>query len=325
MLRGYTNKLTSDFRQRMKEFNRKVLPAFVAGVVLTGTLMSIVFGQGGPAYSGTQDKKAPENRSQATGLGKTSDAVGSEIPPRSSLPCFPGAYYRKVVSSFDSWTGIRGVVKLGEPSVDMNRLRVSDKHPLDNFSVYMGGNAAGQEVDAGLTWEFTRDDHGKRSAMRNAWRPFWRVNSWNSAPDEKQYYWYPGDVVTMEVKVAGPGRLRLTIADAGPEPKRVFGTEFEANGFSPDALKQFKRVNAIDQVGNEGRPIQPTRAKVVGSVWRETFLLRGEAAKATRLPIIAKRFTDMRCPVSSISITADKKAEASGGEAIDIHGTPEKK
>jgi hypothetical protein len=268
-----------------------------------------------------QSAEGSKSSSQAS-VARTSTSADKEVPPSASLPCFPGAYYRKAVSSFDTWTGIAGVVKLGMPAVDMDRLGGPEKRPLDNFSVYMGGNAGGQEVDAGLTWEFTRDDNGTKSRMRNAWRPFWRAGSWNSAPDSKQFYWYPGDVVKMAIIVAGPGRLRLVVSDVTPEPKRVFTTEFDAKGFAPRTPRQFKRVNAIDQVGNEGRPIQPTKAQVVGALWQGTFLLRGAGEKTEQLPMTAERFTDMRCPAASISVTAEKDAIAHGGEAIDIHGTP---
>ncbi len=273
-----------------------------------------------PRQSATESKSGL----QAPGA-RPSASADKEVLPAASLPCFPGAYYRKVVSSFDSWTGIIGVVKLGTPAVDMDRLGGAEKRPLDNFSVYMGGNAGGQEVDAGLTWEFTRDDQGKKSNMRNAWRPFWRAGTWNSAPDSKQFYWYPGDVVTMAIIVAGPGRLRLVVSDATPEPKRVFSTEFDAKGFAPRTPKQFKRVNAIDQVANEGHPIQPTKALVVGALWQETFLLRGAGEQTERLPMTPERLTDMRCPAASISVTANRDAQVHGGEAIDIHGTPQNK
>ena len=86
-----------------------------------------------------------------------------EVPPAAAIPCFPGAYYRKAVTSFDVWTGIAGFVKLGTPKVDEDRLDAETKQPLDNFSVYMGGNAGGNfEVDAGLSWEFTVDEKGKK-------------------------------------------------------------------------------------------------------------------------------------------------------------------
>jgi hypothetical protein len=292
-------------------------------------MVALVLASSGLAQKGTGPVSRPaatgsESGSQAS-VARNSASADKEVPPAASLPCFPGAYYRKVVSSFDSWTGITGVVKLGTPTVDMDRLGGPEKRPLDNFSVYMGGNAGGQEVDAGLTWEFTRDDQGAKSKMRNAWRPFWRAGSWNSAPDSKQFYWYPGDVVTMAIIVAGPGRLRLVVSDATPEPKREFSTEFDAKGFAPRTPKQFKRVNAIDQVANEGHPIQPTKALVVGALWQETFLLRGADEQTERLPMTPERLTDMRCPAASISVTATRDAQVHGGEAIDIHGTPQNK
>lgn len=181
-----------------------------------------------------------------------SASSGKEVPPAAEIPCFPGAYYRKAVSSFDVWTGIGGVVKLGQPKVDMDRLDEQNRQPLDNFSVYMGGRAGEQEIDAGLTWAFTADEQGNLSKTRNAWRPFWRNEKWHNAPNEKQFYWYPGDEVAMAVIVAGPGKLRLIITDASPQPKRSFSTEFDAKGFAPRVPRQFKRVNAIDQFRNEG-------------------------------------------------------------------------
>ncbi len=93
----------------------------------------------------------------------------NEVLPPATIPCFAGAWYRKAVSSFDVWTGISGTVVLGKPTVDEARLDEKTKQPLDNFSVYMGGNAGGKyEVDAGLTWAFTQNAEGKLSERRNA-------------------------------------------------------------------------------------------------------------------------------------------------------------
>ncbi|MCA1624250.1 MAG: hypothetical protein LC768_06410 [Acidobacteria bacterium] len=249
--------------------------------------------------------------------------ANGEVAPAASIPCFAGAYYRKAVSSFDTWTGIVGVVKLGTPKVDENRLSEKDKQLLDNFSVYMGGRAGDKEIDAGLTWGFTKDESGNQSKRRNAWRPFWRNETWNNAPAEKHFYWYPGDVVQMAVIVAGPGKLRLVIADATPQPKRVFQTEFDAKSFVPNVPRQFKRVNAIDQFGNEGKPVQPTKAEVTGAEWLQTTLLRGAGADAKQIPMDKTRFTDMRCANESnvvVSVTDAGK----GAEKIDIYGTPKK-
>lgn len=244
-----------------------------------------------------------------------------EIVPPASLPCFAGAYYRKAVTSFDVWTGIGGLVKLGTPKVDENRLDEKDKQPLDNFSVYMGGNAGGKsEVDAGLSWEFTLDETGKRSSRRNAFRPFWRTKTWNSAPDEKKFYFYPGETVQMAVLVAGPNKLRLIISDG---KTKTFQTDFDAEGFTANIPRQFKRVNAIDQRHNEGKPVQPTRAEITGAEWMNTILLRGAGADAKQIPMDKTRFTDMRCAgESNIAVTTTDAAK--GAEKIDIYGTPKK-
>ncbi len=245
--------------------------------------------------------------------------AAGEVVPAASIPCFPGAYYRKAVSSFDVWTGIAGLVKLGTPKVDENRLGEQTKQPLDNFSVYMGGNAGGKsEVDAGLSWEFTLDENGKRSARRNAFRPFWRTKTWNSAPDEKQFYFYPGETVQMAVLVAGPNKLRLVISDG---KSKTFQTEFDAEGFAPNIPRQFKRVNAIDQVANEGKPVQPTRAEIIGTEWLNTVLLRGAGADAKQIPLDKTRYTDMRCANESHIVVTTTDA-AKGAEKIDIYGTP---
>lgn len=259
---------------------------------------------------------------------KTGENVGlsgvdssKEVPPMAAIPCFAGAYYRKAVTSFDVWTGIAGFVKLGTPKFDENRLDEKDKQPLDNFSVYMGGNAGGKtEVDAGLSWEFTLDETGKRSSRRNAFRPFWRTKTWNSAPDEKKFYFYPGETVQMAVLVAGPNKLRLIISDG---KTKTFQTDFDAEGFTANIPRQFKRVNAIDQRHNEGKPVQPTRAEITGAEWMNTILLRGAGADAKQIPMDKTRFTDMRC-AGELNISVTTTGAAKGAEKIDIYGTPKK-
>ncbi len=255
------------------------------------------------------------------GAGKSSLKPGEEVAPAASIPCFPGAYYRKAVTSFDVWTGIAGFVKLGTPKVDEDRLDAATKQPLDNFSVYMGGNAGGSyEVDAGLTWEFTVDEKGVKSERRNAFRPFWRTKTWNSAPAQKEFYFYPGEMVQMAIFIIAPKKLRLVISNG---KDKTFQTDFDAEGFASNVTRQFKRVNAIDQVRNEGKPVQPTKAQITGAEWTQTFLLRGAGADAKQIPMDKTRFTDMRCSDESRVVVTTIDA-AKGAEKIDIFGTPKK-
>jgi hypothetical protein len=262
----------------------------------------------------------------AVAINETAAAknAAGEVIPAATIPCFAGAYYRKAVTSFDTWTGIAGIVKLGTPKVDEQRLDPAKKQPLDNFSVYMGGNAGGNyEVDAGLTWAFTADASGKLSDRRNAWRPFWRTKTWNNAPNIAEYTWHPGETVQIAVYLIAPKKLRLIVADANPQPKKMFQVDFDADGFAPNVARQFKRVNAIDQVGNEGKPVQPTKAEVTGAEWLQTILLRGSAADAKQIPMDKTRFTDMRCSDQS-HIVVTQTDPTKGAEKIDIYGAPKK-
>jgi hypothetical protein len=251
--------------------------------------------------------------------GLADQKIAGEVPPAASIPCFPGAYYRKVVSSFDTWTGITGVVVLGHPTTDPNRLDDRRNNlPLDNFSIYMGGNAGEHyEVDAGMTWTFSVDKAtGKTSAQRIAWRPFWRTTVWNNPPNVEQYTWHPGDTIQMSVVMVAPQKLRMVIADAGKHPKKRYEVDFAAEGFTAESPRQFKRVNAIDQVRNEGKPVQPTTAYVKGSEWLYTTLHRGDL----QVPMHPGRYTDMRCDnAQHIVVTPTANAKV-GGEKIDIVG-----
>jgi hypothetical protein len=289
-------------------------------VKVDGTGKGFILSANGEARKWVLANLKPGSEVKVNEVVITKNAAG-EVVPAASIPCFAGAYYRKVVTSFDVWTGIAGIVKLGAPKVDEDRLNPQTKQPLDNFSVYMGGNAGGNyEVDAGLAWEFTVDENGKRSERRNAFRPFWRTKTWNAAPAQKEYYFYPGETVQMAVLIAGSGKLRLIISDG---KAKTFQTDFDAEGFAPNVMRQFKRVNAIDQFGNEGKPVQPTKAQVTGAEWLQTILLRGEGAAAKQIPMDKTRFTDMRCADESYIVVAPTDA-AKGAEKIDIYGTPKK-
>ncbi len=122
----------------------------------------------------------------------------------------------------------------------------------------------------------------------------------------------------MAVLVAGPNKLRLIISDG---KSKTFQTEFGAEGFAPNIPRQFKRVNAIDQVANEGKPVQPTRAEITGAEWLNTVLLRGAGADAKQIPLDKTRYTDMRCANESHIVVTTTDA-AKGAEKIDIYGTP---
>lgn len=248
-----------------------------------------------------------------------------EVLPAASSPCFQGAYYRKAMSSQDYWLGIKGEFVV--PTLIDDPSRVNPAKPaqyLDNASIYLGGTSDGQETDIGFTWEVIKDDNGVVSADRRAFRPFLRRTAYKSeqaalyknAPAEKRYYWYPGETVTMSVQVINPKKILFVVDGAG----KHYEEEFDAAGYQPGFKAVFKRVNAIDQVSNEGKPVQPTRAKVLGGKWNKVVLFRKVDGQIHEVPMNTKRFTDMRCPNSANFSIA--KIATDDSEAVDIFGTP---
>lgn len=288
-------------------------------------------------------------------LSSTACGQTSEITPAPSAPCFPGAYYRKAVSSLDHWTGIEAIVKLPNPEYDANRLKPSGR-PIDNASIYLGGNSNDQEIDCGVNWEIIRETDGSVSKVGKAFRPFWRNEKWFSGPANPDYYFYPGDVIRIKVENTQHGKLLMRIdllARAGtpaaeirpqvtadettpivasrpvqkPQPPLTtmptdaitsFTTVFDATGFRKGGLQQYKRVNGLDQSGNEGNPVQPTSTRIADATWQEVWLLRDHK----RVPMTPERFTDMRCPDAK-HITVSRVGLS--GENVTITGNPDSK
>src|SRR5699024_2310862 len=100
-----------------------------------------------------------------------------------------------------------------------------------------GGNMNGQETDVGLTWEVIRYNNGEISKERKTFRPFFRRSSygnqnaiWITAPASPEYYWYPGEKVTMSLKVITNGKIELIVEGAG----KKYEATFKCAGYTPD-------------------------------------------------------------------------------------------
>ena len=250
-----------------------------------------------------------------------------EIKPPIYSGCFAGAYYRKAMSSEDLWLGITGTVIL--PTIIFDPVRVNPAKPgqyLDNPSVYMGGTANGQETDIGMTWEVIKDANGNVSPDRRAFRPFLRRAAYSTtgqaatylnAPAVADYYWYQGDTITMSLQVTTTGNTHFIVQGAG----KKYECDFQTDGFQLNTYMIFKRVNAIDQVSNEGKPAQTTKTKVTGAKWLSTYLYRNYKGDIVKAPMHMTRFTDMRCPDSKYFIisTTDEQDKV-GGESLVIDG-----
>jgi hypothetical protein len=231
----------------------------------------------------------------------TAQTIGPPTPPHEvcKMPVHVdakarGAYFRKVESLPSRDThGIRVVVKLPSTSFDASRNYVSPhgeddyrNGPLDHPSVYVGGNAAGHEVDVGLTWDHV---HGgsKRGRDDAAFRAFWRTtnerNEWHQpeAGSADDVYFRSGDVVVITLVEVGVDTLRIDIRKEGDAVDGLSRT-FTQQGFGRGEPATFKRVSSIDQftvdargerVGLEGHDVLATHTTARGAQWRSVDLL----------------------------------------------------
>jgi hypothetical protein len=236
------------------------------------------------------------------------------VPVHAHYRVGKGSYYRKVVSDRGDWQGISGVITLPKPAMDAARFSKNGL-PLDGFSIYMGGNARGEEVDAGLSWERCAD----KGEMRYCWHPFVRVHRW--IEEHTTVAWEPGDTVRMRVEMLRDGWLRLTICDNDSHPKQIFQRDFRAAQFRAGNERQFKRVDAIDQKGREGLSTLPTDATVLGAKWNDTFLLRKHGEAVLKVAISSAVHSGIREGFANVRITSLSAQAANGGETIDLIGS----
>lgn len=285
--------------------------------------------------------------------GKLTDEIAAPAAPK----CFLGAYYRKVFSSKDQWVGIEGTITLGEFQPDKERFgtdnRVVYERELDSPSIYMGGQSI-SESDAGLGYMIGYQYEGQEIEMnygtpKVAYRPFWRyiystaldfegnvernsVNSWNvSDPKDFDFYYFPGDKITMSVYSPKKDYLQLRIElveettiekyvnirkgfNLKAKPRVFLSPLFFSEGHG-HSLAEFKRVNSVDQYGNEGFVVKNTNAKVTKATWHETYLLREIDGKVQKVAFDETRSSQMACPNKE---SFEIKGLKNGGEEITI-------
>lgn len=248
--------------------------------------------------------------------------IGEGLPPVTSS-CFAGAFYRKAFSSKDYWLGIGGTVVLPTLTYDPTRTNPNKLGTyLDNASIYLGGTSDDQETDIGMIWEVIREADGSVSKERKAFRPFLRRTGhksgqtalYKNAPATSNYYWYPGETISMSIELIEEKKLKFIVEGAGKKYEEIF----EVDGYQKGFMANYKRVNAIDQVSNEGKPVQPTTAKVTGAKWLEVYLFRYINSQVVKAPMHSKRFTDMQCPAKSYFVLSSSGESA---ESIDIFGS----
>ncbi|GEM_PF-411134 len=296
--------------------------------------------------------------------------ISGEKPKPADPKVFGGAWYRKVISSKDSWTGIEATVTLPEVVIRRYDGEYDETLPydpevknLDNPSVYLGGNA-GSESDVGLGFSRTLYKAGTSNLTKSsfAFRPFWRyitstdkdaggydvhgglyavsANGNNCYANYHwkytEYYYLPGDTLRIVVYSPAPGKLQLMIEVISKStlPSSVaireqYGWKDPADFVSPvfasaghgtnGVLAEFKRVNAIDQSGNEGKTAIPTDTEITGAVWHSTYLHRVINGVAYRVPMNENRRGEVNAPYgSAFTVVSTPEERAIGAETVTI-------
>lgn len=233
---------------------------------------------------------------------------------------------------------------------------------LDSPSIYMGGQSL-SESDAGLGWMAGYDSLETAEPLnygskKICYRPFYRyiysevtdhdgnvnrnnVNSWNvSDPKRFEYYYFPGDLIKMSVysPVENYLQLRIEVLETTSIPKyKNLRAKYKLTNNQPSIYysplfyseghgklnAEFKRVNSIDQYGNEGSNVKATRALVSEATWESVYLYRKIEDTLHKVVFNSSRQTEMACPNSeSFTIKKTDEQQSKGGESISIHPKP---
>lgn len=151
-----------------------------------------------------------------------------------------------------------------------------------------------------------------------------------------EYYYLPGDKLRMIVYSPEPDKLQLLIEvlevsdlPASVEMRKTYGWKdpadfvspiFQSPGHGTGMDAEFKRVNAINQSGNEGKDIIQTETEIGAIIWHETYLYREINGTLWRVPMNETRRGTTSAPDDAyFTVTYDGVDSSLGGEVVSIH------
>ena len=151
-----------------------------------------------------------------------------------------------------------------------------------------------------------------------------------------EYYYLPGDKLRIVVFSPAPDKLQLQIEvlEKSTLPSSVAMREeygwndpadfispiFHSPGHGKNINAEFKRVNAIDQSGNEGKTAIDTNTEVRNMIYHETYLYRVIDGTMYRVPMNESRRGVTNAPKNEyFTVTFDGVESSLGGEVVTIH------
>lgn len=151
-----------------------------------------------------------------------------------------------------------------------------------------------------------------------------------------EYYYLPGDKLRIIIYIpeAEKMQLQIEVVEKSTLPSSVAMREkygwndpadfkspvFSSPGHGTGIKAEYKRVNAIDQVANEGGTAIVTQSEVTGAIWHETYLYRIIDGTLYRVPMSKERCGVRNAPDDShFTVTYEGVDRDSGGEIVSIH------
>lgn len=151
-----------------------------------------------------------------------------------------------------------------------------------------------------------------------------------------EFYYLPGDTLRIIIYIPEENKMQLQIEviEKSSDPESVamrekYGWKDPANFKSPvfscpgngtGEGCEYKRVNAIDQSGNEGGTAIATQTEVRDAVWHSTYLYRRINGTLCRVPLTSERRGERNAPDETrFTVTYDAAEASLGGESVTIH------
>lgn len=152
-------------------------------------------------------------------------------------------------------------------------------------------------------------------------------------PSFSEYYYLPGDRLRMSLTSPKPDYVVLKI-EVLEVSKLPYSVEFRKKynlknpedftspmmsspGHGTNMKKTYKRVNAIDQVANEGKEAIVSKTVIENAIWENCYLLYEEAGELYQTPMNEDLAVEMSCPnIKGFEVSSlDMKT---GGQKITI-------
>jgi len=153
------------------------------------------------------------------------------------------------------------------------------------------------------------------------------------SPKFSEYYYLPGDKIKIIITYPKKDymQLKIEVLEVSNDINSInlrkkynwkdpqnFKSPLFSSPESDDSIKEFKRVNAIDQRHNEGLPAINTKSSVENAKWESVYLYREIKGQVYKVPLNNLRSATMNCPDLE-AFEYSEIANNTGGSTINIY------